>query len=63
MPYGYRLTDDNIQIGRLVYLKGDWYVHLVYNRVLPELKGAGEAMGVELRIINMELRPSGQAVN
>ncbi len=53
MPYGYRLTDDNIQIGRLVYLKGDWYVHLVYNIVLPELKGAGEAMGVDLGIINI----------
>jgi hypothetical protein len=24
MPYSYRLTDENIEIGRMVYLKGDW---------------------------------------
>ena len=53
MPYGYRFTSDNIQIGRLVYLKGDWYVHLVYKMLLPELKGNGEAMGVDLGMVNI----------
>ena len=53
MPYGYRLTNDNIQIGRLVHLKGEWYVHLVYNMMLPELKGSGEAMAVDLGMKNL----------
>src|SRR5512143_2068011 len=53
MPYGYRLTNDNIQIGRLVYLKGTWYVHFVYNMMLPELKGSGDAMAVDLGMKNL----------
>lgn len=50
MPEGIRLTEDNIQLARLVYHNGEWFVHLVYKIMLPELKGFGETMALDLGI-------------
>jgi putative transposase len=49
-PY---LTSDNLQIARLVYDHGDWYVHLVCKVPLPGLKGPGEVMSIDLNIKNL----------
>ena len=48
MPEGICLAEDNIQLARLVYQKGLWSVHLVYKIELPELKGFGETMAIDL---------------
>ncbi|HSA78311.1 MAG TPA: transposase, partial [Nitrospirota bacterium] len=48
LPEGTRLTEDNIQLARLVYRKGLWSVHIVYKIKLPELKGFGETMAIDL---------------
>ena len=48
LPNGTRLTEDYVQIGRLVHDKGMWFVHLVYTITLPVLKGEGETMALDL---------------
>ncbi len=48
LPEGIRLTEDNIQIARLIHHNGSWTVHFVYNITLPALKGAGETMAIDL---------------
>ncbi len=48
LPHGIRLDDNNIQLARLIYHNGDWSVHFVYNITLPELKGFGETMAIDL---------------
>jgi len=48
LPHAIRLTDDNIQIARLIHHNGGWSVHFVYKIPLPELKGYGEAMSIDL---------------
>ncbi len=48
IPNGTRLTEDNVQIGRLVHDKGMWFVHLVYKITLPVLKGEVETMALDL---------------
>ena len=53
IPFGCSLTDDDIQIGRLVYEKGLWYIHLVYKTAHPGLKGAGETMSIDLGMANL----------
>jgi putative transposase len=50
LPENIRLTEDNIQIGRLVFSKSEWFVHLVYKITLPELKGTGKTMALDLGI-------------
>jgi putative transposase len=53
IPFGFRLTNDDIQISRLVYVKGEWYIHLVHKVALPGLKGAGETMSIDLGMANL----------
>src|SRR5512139_326520 len=48
MPEGTCLAEDNIQLARLVYCKGHWSIHIVYKIKLPELKGFGETMAIDL---------------
>ncbi len=48
LPEGIRLTEDNIQIARLIHHNGSWTVHFVYNIMLPALKGSGETMAIDL---------------
>ena len=48
LPHGIRLDENNIQLARLIYHNGDWSVHFVYNITLPELKGVGETMAIDL---------------
>ena len=48
LPEGIRLTEDNIQIARLIHDKGTWYAHFVYTISLPELKGSGETISIDL---------------
>ena len=50
MPEGTCLAEDNIQLARLVYHNGTWSVHFVYNITLPELKGVGETMAIDLEM-------------
>ena len=48
LPHGIRLDENNIQLARLIYHNGGWSVHFVYNIILPELKGFGETMAIDL---------------
>jgi putative transposase len=48
MPEGIRISDETIQVARLIHKKGVWYVHFVYNEPLPALKGSGETMAIDL---------------
>ena len=48
IPEGIRLAEDKIQLARLVYSKGHWSIHIVYKIKLPELKGFGETMAIDL---------------
>jgi len=53
LPAGININKENIQLVRLVYDNGDWFIHLVYNSPLPVLKGAGEAMAIDLGIVDI----------
>ena len=53
MPEGIRLDDNNIQLARLIHHNGDWSAHFVYNVTLPELKGVGETMAIDLGMTNL----------
>src|SRR5512147_661531 len=48
MPEGTCLAEDNIQLARLTYQNGLWSVHIVHKIKLPELKGVGETMAIDL---------------
>jgi len=48
LPHGSRLTEDNVQIGRLVHENGTWFVHLANTIPLPLLSGEGETMAADL---------------
>ena len=48
LPHGIRLDENNIQLARLIYHHGTWFVHLVYKIKLPVLKGSGETMAIDL---------------
>ena len=48
MPEGTCLAEDTIQVARLVYHNVTWSTHFVYNITLPELKGVGETMAIDL---------------
>src|SRR5208337_1626438 len=48
------LSGDNIQMARLIYHRsGDWSLHIVYKIALPELKGPGEVMALDLGMKNL----------
>ncbi len=53
LPKCIRLTDDKIQLARLIYHHGTWSAHFVYNIPLPELKGSGETMAIDLGMTNL----------
>ncbi len=54
VPDAAALSEDNIQMARLVYHRsGDWSLHIVYKIALPELKGAGEVMALDLGMKNL----------
>ncbi|MGE5751624.1 MAG: hypothetical protein ACM30F_05755 [Nitrospirota bacterium] len=53
LPEGIRLTENNIQLTRLIYHNGDWSAHFVYSITLPELKGVGETMVIDLGMTNL----------
>jgi putative transposase len=48
LPHGISLTEDTIQLARLIHQNGTWSAHFVYNITLPDLKGFGETMAIDL---------------
>jgi putative transposase len=50
LPPNHAVTNESLQVARLVYEKGDWYVHLVQKIAVPEMKGSGEVMAMDLNI-------------
>lgn len=45
---GSRIAEDSLQLARLVHHHGTWSLHIVYNVALPELKGDGETVAIDL---------------
>ena len=48
LPEGIRMDDNTIQLARLIHKSGTWSAHFVYHITLPDLKGSGETMAIDL---------------
>ena len=53
LPEGIRLDDNTIQLARLIHKSGTWSAHFVYHITLPDLKGSGETMAIDLGMSNL----------